>query len=144
MYAEINMEGRVVNDPEFKTGKNGEYCTFRMVVNQKLGPQENASFYNCTGNEMIANRIKKAGVKKGRLIHINGEQTLRSYTDREGVERMSADISILNWHYAGTKPKSDEADTPSQNGFAASQRPVGKIHEELTIPGGDEDDDLPI
>ena len=52
MYAEINMEGRVVNDPEFKTGKNGEYCTFRLVVNQKLGPQENASFYNCTGNDM--------------------------------------------------------------------------------------------
>lgn len=95
MYAEINMEGRVVNDPEFKTGKNGEYCTFRMVVNQKLGPQENASFYNCTGNEMIANRIKKAGVKKGRLIHINGEQTLRPYTDREGVERMSADTAMV-------------------------------------------------
>ena len=82
--------------------------------------------------------------RKGRLIHITGEQTLRSYTDREGVERMSADISILNWHYAGTKPKSDEAETTSQNGSAASQRPVGKVHEEQTIPGGDEDDDLPI
>ena len=28
MYAEINMEGRVVNDPEFKTGKNGNLIPF--------------------------------------------------------------------------------------------------------------------
>ena len=70
MYAEINMEGRVVNDPEFKTGKNGEYCTFRMVVNQKLGPQENASFYNCTGNEMIANRIKKVQLSNSFVFDI--------------------------------------------------------------------------
>ena len=80
------MEGRVVNDPEFKTGKNGEYCTFRLVVNQKLGPQENASFYNCTGNEMIANRIKKAGVKKLVIGHYSSR-----YRKDEEIKQMAAE-----------------------------------------------------
>lgn len=26
MHATIIMEGRLVNDPEHKTGKNGDYC----------------------------------------------------------------------------------------------------------------------
>ena len=35
MHATIIMEGRLVNDPEHKTGKNGDYCIFRFVVNTK-------------------------------------------------------------------------------------------------------------
>ena len=44
MHATIIMEGRLVTDPEIKSGKNGDYCTFRFVVNTKYGNQDNASF----------------------------------------------------------------------------------------------------
>ena len=37
MHATIIMEGRLVTDPEIKSGKNGDYCTFRFVVNTKYG-----------------------------------------------------------------------------------------------------------
>ena len=40
-YAELNLEGRLVNEPEFRTGKdNQEYVTFRVAVNQQFGSQE--------------------------------------------------------------------------------------------------------
>ena len=49
-YANLNLEGRLVNDPEFKQGKdNHEFCTFRVAVNQWHGDQEQATFFNCTG-----------------------------------------------------------------------------------------------
>ena len=79
MHATIIMEGRLVTDPEIKSGKNGDYCTFRFVVNTKYGNQDNASFFNCTANEYIANRMQKAGIKKGRLIEIIGNLNLRPY-----------------------------------------------------------------
>ena len=63
MHATIIMEGRLVTDPEIKSGKNGDYCTFRFVVNTKYGNQDNASFFNCTASEYIANRMQKAGIK---------------------------------------------------------------------------------
>ena len=64
-YAELNLEGRLVNEPEFRTGKdNQEYVTFRVAVNQQFGSQEYASFYSCTGKEDIANRVRKAGLHK--------------------------------------------------------------------------------
>ena len=40
MYAIVNLEGRLVNDPEIKIGHNNrEFCTFRVAVNQQLGAQ---------------------------------------------------------------------------------------------------------
>ena len=76
MHATIIMEGRLVTDPEIKSGKNGDYCTFRFVVNTKYGNQDNASFFNCTASEYIANRMQKAGIKKGRLIVVEGANYL--------------------------------------------------------------------
>ena len=135
MHATIIMEGRLVTDPEIKSGKNGDYCTFRFVVNTKYGNQDNASFFNCTASEYIANRMQKAGIKKGRLIEIIGNLNLRPY---------DADVSVLEWHFTGSKPKGDEADS-SQGTTKTAQKSTGKVHQEQTIPtGDDDDDDLPI
>lgn len=133
-YANINLEGRLVNDPEIKTGKdNKSFCSFRVAVNQNYGAQENVSFYTVTGGEAAANRIRKAGLSKGRLIHVTGNLTLREYTTRDGEHRTSADIGLLDWHYADAKPKADSAETAS----SAS----GLIHDEQFI---DDPDDLPL
>ena len=44
-FANLNLMGRLVGDPEFKTGKeNREFCTFSVAVNQQFGAQENTSF----------------------------------------------------------------------------------------------------
>ena len=136
-FANLNLEGRIVNEPEFKTGKNNsEFCTFRVVVNQQFGAQENASFYNCTGNEAMTQRIRKAGLGKGRMIHINGNLTLREYKTQSGEVRTSADVGILDWHFVGGKPKSEDASSAAQ-----STGKQGVVRDEEYI--GD-DDELPI
>lgn len=137
MYAIINLEGRLVTDPEIKTGHNDrEFCTFRVAVNQQLGAQENASFYTCTGNELIANRIKKAGLAKGRMIHVTGKLTLREYKNRDQETRVSADVGILDWNYVGTKPKSEE-----QTGATAPAGNGGTVNQEKYV---EDPDDLPL
>ena len=137
MYAIVNLEGRLVNDPEIKIGHNNrEFCTFRVAVNQQLGAQENASFYTCTGNELIASRIKKAGLAKGRMIHVTGKLTLREYKNRDQETRMSADVGILDWNYVGTKPKSDE-----HAGGAAPAGNSGSVNNEAYV---EDPDDLPL
>ena len=103
-----------------------------------------ASFYNCTANEYIANRMKKAGIKKGRMIEIIGNLALRPYATDDGNKQISADVSVLEWHFTGSKPKSDDADS-SQSDPKPAPKGTGKVHQEQTIPtGDDDDDDLPI
>lgn len=141
-FANLNLEGRVVKDPEFKNGKDGrEFCTLTLVVNQQFGAQENASFYNCTGNEAVAARIRKAGVAKGRMLHINGNLTLREYTTRNGGTGMSADVGILDWHFVGARPKSDESQAPT-NGANTGSSSSGTLHGEQHLEP--DDDDLPL
>ena len=57
--------------------------------------QEDASYYTCTGNELIASRIQKAGLAKGRMIHVTGKLTLREYKNRDQETRMSADVEYV-------------------------------------------------
>ena len=40
----------------------------------------------------IAQRLKKVEIKKGRMLHLNGDLTERHYTDREGKDR---NVSVL-------------------------------------------------
>lgn len=143
VYANINLEGRVVNDPEIKTGKGDKkYVTFRIVVNRQYGEQQLASFFTCTGNEQVAGRIEKGAIKKGSLIHVSGSLSLRDYTDRDGNLRTSADIGIQDWHYAGAKPKTDDqaGGGGSSNQTAAGETP-GTINPEQCI---DDEGDLPL
>jgi len=143
MYAIVNLEGRIVTDLEFRTGKEDrEFCMLRQTVNQRQGLQENSSFYNYTARESISNRIRKAGLAKGRPVHIIGSLALREYTDRNGVTRMSADVGILNWHFVGAKPREPGEDTPPANMTAASPEDTGRIAEEVSIP--DDSDELPL
>ena len=138
MYAIVSLEGRLVADPEFRVGKEDrEYCTLRLVVNQRLGAQENAAFYSCTGTEYIAKRLRKAEFTKGQRIHITGNQTIREYTDRNGVTRTSVDVGILDWHFVDFKAK-DNGETPA----APAPESTGKIGEEVSIPS--DDDELPL
>lgn len=134
-YANINLEGRLVSDPEIKVGSNNrEFCTFRVAVNQQFGAQENASFYNCTGNELMASRIKKAGLVKGRAIHINGNLTMREYETRDGTHRLSPDVGILDWHFVGSKPKDDDQHAES----TSAKQSGGRVNQEEYVGDPDE------
>jgi len=140
MYLNVNMEGRMVNDPEFKTGKNGrEFVTFRMVVNQYYGGEENATFISCTGDEDIAARMKKVTLKKGRLLHLSGELAEHHYTNREGQDRTSLDLSIENWHFVGPKEKVEETKSSPETGTA--QKTNGTLHNAVNV---NSEDDLPL
>ena len=137
-YANVNLEGRLVNDPEVKEGKNNrKFVSFRLAVNQQYGEQEFASFFNCIGNEAMASRIEKAGLSKGRMIHVSGNLSIREFTDRENNRRTSVDVGILDWHYVGTKRKDDE----SGNAGGNAPKHTGTLNEEQYIGDGD---DLPI
>lgn len=81
--------------------------------------------------------MEKAGLCKGKLIHLCGNLTIREYTDRENNLRTSVDVGILDWQYAGTKPKEGEAGATT----SAPPKQAGAINAEQYI--GDEDD-LPI
>ena len=85
----------------------------------------------------MANRVSKAGLKKGRLIYVTGSFNPREYQTKNGEVRMSLDVGLYDWVYIGGKPKSEEDSAAA----APNNQPKGVVHPESTI--GDEDD-LPL
>lgn len=142
-YAIINMEGRLTADPEYRTGEHGEYCTFGLAVNRRLGPQENVSFYDCVANAAVAERIKKAKLGKGSLIAIAGDLTIREYNRKtDGLLCKSANVRVLEWYFAGAKKKEeDQKDGQGTQTPPAETSTPGTAAEEREVQ---DEDDLPL
>ena len=77
MFTPITLTGRVTADLEIQTSSNGTaYIQFNVAVNKGFGEQEHANFYQCILFGKAAERLSKAGVKKGSLLFITGDLDL--------------------------------------------------------------------
>ena len=92
--------GRVTKDLESQTSSNGiTYLNFDVAENIGYGEKAKTIYHRCTifGEELV-NRIARAGVKKGSLLKVVGEQTLDAYvreSDKKAVPTSSIDV----WHW---------------------------------------------
>lgn len=93
----IIIIGNVGRDPELKMTPNGRaVCEFSVAVNRVTGKaedrQEQTDWYRVSCWSTLAERAQQY-IQKGRLVYVEGRFTPRTYTDREGKERLSLDIS---------------------------------------------------
>ena len=95
--SKIVIIGNVGRDPELRMTPNGSpVCEFSVAVNRVTGKAENrqeqTDWYRVSCWSSLAERAQQI-VQKGRLVYVEGRFTPRTYTDREGKERLSLDIS---------------------------------------------------
>lgn len=127
MFTPITLTGRVTADLELQTSSNGtEYIQFNVAVNKGYGEQEHANFYQCVLFGKAAERLSKAGVKKGSLLFITGDLDLVEYTRKaDGSKGMIPKITVYEWNYVPTGKRTEgsnanaDANTPAStdNGF---------------------------
>ena len=68
MSAILTILGRATRDPEMQQGKNSgtEYVSLDIAVSQRgQDGKEETIYYQCYFNKFLAERLAKAGVKKG-------------------------------------------------------------------------------
>ena len=96
-FSKIIIVGNVGRDPELKMTPNGRpVCEFSVAVNRVSGRAEErveqTDWYRVSCWSGLAERAQQM-ITKGRLVLVDGRFTPRTYTDREGKERYSLDIS---------------------------------------------------
>src|SRR5207245_8600303 len=106
----IIIIGNVGRDPELRMTPNGRpVCEFSVAVNRVTGRsdggdrQEQTDWYRVSCWSQLAERAQQF-ITKGRLVYIEGRFTPRTYTDREGKERMSLDISANDFQMLDPRP----------------------------------------
>ena len=119
----ISTFGRITADLELKTSQNGNntpYVSFSLAVDKGFGDKEHAIFLQCVLYDEKAERIVKAGVKKGSLIYIVGNLDITEYTRADQSKDHSPKVTLYDWCYAPTskaKPADNNNESESQDGF---------------------------
>ena len=106
----IIIIGNVGRDPELRMTPNGRpVCEFSVAVNRVTGRadggdrQEQTDWYRVSCWSQLAERAQQF-ISKGRLVYVEGRFTPRTYTDREGKERLSLDISANDFQMLDPRP----------------------------------------
>lgn len=126
----ISLIGRFTKDPELKSTPSGDsVCSFTIAVNSAKKDKD-ADFIPCVAWKQTAEFISKY-FAKGKMIWINGNLQQRSYTDRDGNNRIVYEVVVNRCGFCGDKTTEDKP----QGGFRTEAE---EGFEELA------DDDLPF
>lgn len=106
MLNHIIIMGRLTRDPEYRTtSTNLSVANFSVAVDRDLPGQsgeKEADFIDCVAWRKTAEFVTKY-FTKGSLIVVSGRLQIRSWTDKDGNKRRTAEIVANNVYFGGSK-----------------------------------------
>ena len=124
MLNHIIIMGRLTRDPELRrTGSGTAVASFTLAVDRDFSPKDGGEretdFIDCVAWRQTGEFVSKY-FQKGRMAVVSGRLQIRSWNDKDGNKRKTAEIVADNVYFGDSK-----SDTQSQNsgyvGFAKAE-----------------------
>lgn len=120
MLNHICIAGRMVRDPELRrTGSGVAVASFTLAVDRdysgKDGGEKETDFIDCVAWRSTADFVSKY-FTKGRMAVVSGRLQIRSWTDKEGNKRRTAEVVADNVYFADAKKDTSESNTNQYSG----------------------------
>ena len=111
MLNKIVIMGRLTRDPEYRTtgANNLSVANFSVAVDRDFPGQsgeKETDFIDCVAWRKTAEFITKY-FTKGSMIVVSGRLQIRSWTDKDGNKRRTAEIVADNVYFGDTKRDGD-------------------------------------
>ena len=111
MLNHIVIMGRLTRDPELRrTGSGIAVASFSVAVDRDFGKNENGEketdFIDCVAWCQTGEFVSKY-FTKGRMIVVSGRLQIRSWTDKDGNKRRTAEVVADNCYFGDSKRDSD-------------------------------------
>ena len=147
MLNHIVVMGRLTRDPELRRTASGiAVANFSVAVERDFPSQDGSretDFIDCVAWKQTAEFLGKY-FSKGKQIAVKGRLQIRSWTDKDGNKRRTAEIVADNVYFAGAKTESPAGvqryETPVCYGAQAPVDPGPEDYAILT----DDDPGLPF
>ena len=161
MLNHIVVMGRLVRDPELRrTGSGIAVASFSVAVDRDFGKNENGEretdFIDCVAWRQTGEFVSKY-FTKGRMAVVSGRLQIRSWTDKDGNKRRTAEIVADNVYFGDSKPGGEGGSShsgSSYGGYSAPAAPAQPGYGGYSAPSGapasdfamldDEDAQLPF
>ena len=130
MLNHITIMGRLTKDPELRrTGSGVAVVSFTLAVdrdipNKETGERE-TDFIECVAWRQTGEFVGKH-FSKGRMAVVYGRLQIRSWTDKDGNKRRTAEV-VADSVYFGDSKKEDGKPSGAQQGFVPIDGPDEKL-----------------
>ncbi len=117
----ISVVGNLTKDTTVAQAGKSQVIKLSLADNYGYGKNRQTNFYNVSyfRNGEVQNIADM--FSKGKSVHITGEFQSRSYTDKNGVERISLDIRAHSVDFAGG---ANEGNAPAGGNNTPTRVPV--------------------
>ena len=107
MLNHIVIMGRLVRDPELRrTGSNVAVTSFSLAVDRDFAPKDGGEretdFIDCVAWRQTGEFVAKY-FAKGRMAVVSGRLQIRSWTDKDGNKRRTAEVVADNVYFGDSK-----------------------------------------
>ena len=107
MLNECTIMGRLTRDPELRrTGSGVAVASFTLAVDRdysgKDGGEKETDFIDCVAWRQTGEFVSKY-FKKGSMAVVSGRIQIRSWTDKDGNKRRSAEVVADNVYFGDSK-----------------------------------------
>ena len=117
MLNHITIMGRLTRDPELRrTGSGVAVASFTVAVDRDMAPQgqeKETDFIDCVAWRQTGEFVSKY-FTKGRMIVVSGRLQIRSWQDKDGNNRRTAEV-VADHCYFGDSKREDG----NQGGYSA-------------------------
>lgn len=142
----VNVIGRLGADAELINGKNGQFLSFRMAVDDRVKNEKTTTWFRVTLN---GDRVAKLAeyLTKGKLINVIGTETVGIYNAKDGTPQVSRDIAASNVEFVSVGSGSTASDSAVET-KDTTEVTTGKFEKKPTVAAtasaDSSDDDLPF
>ena len=146
MLNHIIVMGRLTRDPELRrTGSGTAVASFTIAVDRDFSPKDGGEretdFIDCVAWRQTGEFVSKY-FQKGRMAVVSGRLQIRSWNDKDGNKRRTAEIVADNVYFGDSK-----RDDQSASAFGAAPASYGTYSAPAT-PASDfamlDDDDAQL
>ena len=123
MLNHITIMGRLTRDPELRrTGSGVAVASFTVAVDRDFGGRDGGEketdFIDCVAWRQTGEFVSKY-FTKGRMAVVSGRLQIRSWTDKDGNKRRTAEVVADNVYFGDSRREGDNV-----GGFAAPAAPA--------------------
>ena len=147
MLNHIVVMGRLTRDPELRrTGSGVAVASFTVAVDRdfssKDGDEKETDFIDCVAWRQTGEFVSKY-FTKGRMAVVSGRLQIRSWTDKEGNKRRTAEIVADNVYFGDSKKEGSDTSS-SYTGFVPNNMVPGNTPTQDFAVLDDDDAQLPF
>ena len=124
MLNHITIMGRLTRDPELRrTGSGIAVASFTVAVDRDFGGRDGGEketdFIDCVAWRQTGEFVSKY-FTKGRMIVVSGRLQIRSWIDKDGNKRRTAEVVADNCYFGDSKRDSDGGSSYGGNTYGGN------------------------